>query len=534
MVFPKIPLGFRQAAREGIYLGETMNEADAKTCVIYCRVSSKEQVEGTSLETQERLCREYAERQGWQVSQLFIEMGESAKTADRTEFTKAIAYCATKKNRVDYFVVYKLDRFSRRTEDHLTIRAVLHKVGTELRSVTEPINESPTGKLMETVIAGFAEFDNNVRTERTKGGMVARVHEGIWQWHPPLGYYKPQRGKKTNIVPDPVTAPIIRAGFEEYAKGGRTFTAMAAFLTSRGLLTRRGKPIHPQEVQKLLRNQVYCGVIKAFGGEWQGAFEPIVSRSLFLACQPDSIVQSAWVVPRSTENPNYPLRKITICAECGKKLSGSASRGRHGKRYPYYHHSNHDCSRIKSIPKDKLEQTFAAHLADLNPDPRYLKLFRAVVLDIWKSNYKKFDDENAAARRKIEKLEQARQKVFDLHRQGTYSDEEFAEQKKFVIRQLDEQYQLLDERRADEFDMEAALDYTLEYITNATKVWVGFASNYPARIRFQKLIFREKLPFDGENFGTTVLSPIYQLKETSLSEKSLLVVPRGIEPLFTP
>jgi site-specific DNA recombinase len=87
-----------------------MNEP-AKKCVIYCRVSSKEQVEGTSLETQQKFCREYAARQGWDVSDVFVEMGESAKTADRTQFQKALSFCARKKPRIDFFVVYKLDRF---------------------------------------------------------------------------------------------------------------------------------------------------------------------------------------------------------------------------------------------------------------------------------------------------------------------------------------------------------------------------------------------------------------------------------------
>ena len=85
-----------------------MPEASLKACIIYCRVSSKEQVEGTSLENQERLCREYATRNGLNILKVFVEMGESAKTADRTEFTKAIAFCTQKKGRVYQFIVYKL------------------------------------------------------------------------------------------------------------------------------------------------------------------------------------------------------------------------------------------------------------------------------------------------------------------------------------------------------------------------------------------------------------------------------------------
>ena len=52
--------------------------------VIYCRVSSKEQVDNFSLPTQEAACRDYCSRNEWSVAEVFIERGESAKTADRT------------------------------------------------------------------------------------------------------------------------------------------------------------------------------------------------------------------------------------------------------------------------------------------------------------------------------------------------------------------------------------------------------------------------------------------------------------------
>ena len=53
--------------------------------IIYCRVSSKEQVDGTSLESQEAACRDYAHRNGIEVVKVFIERGESAKFADRRQ-----------------------------------------------------------------------------------------------------------------------------------------------------------------------------------------------------------------------------------------------------------------------------------------------------------------------------------------------------------------------------------------------------------------------------------------------------------------
>ena len=61
--------------------------------VIYCRVSTTEQTENMSLATQERHCREFCAREGFEVAAVFVERGESAKTAHRPELFKLVAYC---------------------------------------------------------------------------------------------------------------------------------------------------------------------------------------------------------------------------------------------------------------------------------------------------------------------------------------------------------------------------------------------------------------------------------------------------------
>jgi site-specific DNA recombinase len=105
--------------------------------IIYCRVSSQEQVSGTSLDTQERACLEYAERNQIGVLKTFVEKGESATAADRTEFLKALEYC--RKHKVQAFIVWKIDRFARNTTDHFAVSAKLKQHGAALHSVTEPI-----------------------------------------------------------------------------------------------------------------------------------------------------------------------------------------------------------------------------------------------------------------------------------------------------------------------------------------------------------------------------------------------------------
>jgi DNA invertase Pin-like site-specific DNA recombinase len=68
---------------------------------------------------------------------------------------------------VHFVVVFNLTRFAREKYDHFALRAHLKSLGISLRSAIEPIDDTSTGKLMEGVLAAFAQFDNDVRSERT-------------------------------------------------------------------------------------------------------------------------------------------------------------------------------------------------------------------------------------------------------------------------------------------------------------------------------------------------------------------------------
>jgi site-specific DNA recombinase len=442
-----------------------MPTAGTKTGIIYCRVSSKEQVEGTSLDMQERLCRDYAKKNGIEVSQVFVDKGESAKTMNRPEFLKAIKFCSDKKNPVNFFIVYKIDRFARNQNDHVSVQAILKRMETKLRSVTEPINEEPMGKAMEGMMSVFAELDNNLRAERCKNGMVERVKQGVWVWPAPIGFYRPRKG--SNIAPDPSTKDYIVLMFEEWAKKIHSYDSLAKFMAERGFRTRHGKKPFPQLIESIIRNEIYCGVINAWDMRVKGTFEPIISEELFLRCQRKD---KAHAGPHRSANPVFPLRR-TVCLACLGSITGSYSHG-NGGSYPYYHHHKQNCTYAKFIPKATFEQFFVEYLHKISPDAKYEKLFRAIMLDIWQSNYKKFDNLNGKVRKEIEKLELERQEVFNLHRRGVYDDDELLEQKNIVNQKLREKTQLLMDNRIEEFNMDEALEHCFGFVRDTAKTWL--------------------------------------------------------------
>jgi DNA invertase Pin-like site-specific DNA recombinase len=74
--------------------------------------------------------------------------------------------CGRSRSHIEPFVVFRVDRFGRNTEDHFSVRRILLNSGTVLHSVTEPIGNKPAEKFIETVLAGAAEYDDAIRKQR--------------------------------------------------------------------------------------------------------------------------------------------------------------------------------------------------------------------------------------------------------------------------------------------------------------------------------------------------------------------------------
>jgi DNA invertase Pin-like site-specific DNA recombinase len=229
--------------------------------VIYVRVSTKEQTENLSLPTQLCACEKYCRRQGYEVLERFHEEGESAKSTDRSQLQNLLTFCRLNKGRVHFVVVFNLTRFARDKHDHFALRSHLQSLGISLRSATEPIDDTSTGKLMEGVLAAFAQFDNDCRSDRTRAGMKAALELGRWVFLAPLGYINAPRAMGKSLVPDPERAPLVRRAFEEYATGRFTKQELLQQATTWGLRNRRGRSLSSQAIGMLLRNQLYAGIV---------------------------------------------------------------------------------------------------------------------------------------------------------------------------------------------------------------------------------------------------------------------------------
>lgn len=365
--------------------------------VIYTRVSSGRQVENASLDTQERVCTDFCERNGWQVLRVFREEGESAKTANRTQLLEALQFCRSHKPRPAFFVVYDVKRFARDCEDHDALRRTLANWDVKLRAATQNIGELPEERFVERILSGEAEYDNATRKRSTVGGMGARLSQGMWTFKAPLGYRNEKRQGVKTIVPDTERASLIREAFERYATGLHKRQTVLEWINDKGLRTWQGKRVSTETFRRMLSNPLYAGRIvvqgskEGAGREWRffqkGTFDAIVPEKVFDKVQALLSGRRPSVAPRRRANPDFPLRHFVRCGSCGKPLTGSKSTSRTGGKYPYYHCQNKKCAARVSVPKERLESGFMAYMQHLKPNSEYLKVFREAVIAAYKNKF---------------------------------------------------------------------------------------------------------------------------------------------------
>lgn len=499
--------------------------------IIYTRVSSDEQIKGTSLDFQEEICRNYCKDRGIEIVAVFREEGASAKSADRKEFLRAIELCRKKKGDIGAFVVAKVDRFARNTEDHFYVRKMLIDYGVTLHSVTEPIGNNPTEKFIETVLAGSAEFDNAVRRQRCVDGMISRINQGIFPWKPPIGYtcgHAKKRGEKKNEPdkPDENIFPIIQRGLKEYARGQVSQTELARLFNEWGLHKYRGRKTSVQFVSGLLFRHLkfYAGIIAnpwADNEEVRGRHKSMITEDEYYQIQ-GRISGKGVKIIRHKVNPAYPLRKTILCGECGKAVTASTSHGV-GGAYPYYHCFTKGCPMYcKSLSVDKVAEDFVKKLQEITPKKSFLAVFNATVLDLWKEKGGYFEAEAKRYEKEVALLEEKRKRIFEMREDGSYTKEEFAERKAEIENALAAARISRNESRIEQFDMEAAVSYAERYITNLGRQWIDLPPHlYP---RFQKLVFPEGIPYiKGKGFGTARLGLIFEISETVGDKKSDVV-----------
>ncbi len=248
----------------------------------------------------------------------------------------------------------KWDRFSRNVAEAYVMISRLERMGIEPQAIEQPLDFSvPESKIMLAIYLATPEVENIRRSLNTINGMRTAMKAGRHPNLAPIGYknVRDSEGKNPKIVPGEKAAVLIWA-FEEMAKGENNIMDVWKMARTRGL------NVGKSQFWSLLRNPIYCGRIRipAYKNEPEevkdAVHTPLISVQLFEIVQDVLKGRKKARPTRNRLQEELPLRGFLQCKECGKPLTGSASKGNGGK-YHYYHCRGGCKVRIKASEVNK-------------------------------------------------------------------------------------------------------------------------------------------------------------------------------------
>lgn len=444
----------------------------------YVRVSTDKQEE-LSPDSQAKLLKDFAHKNGIIISKIFYELGVSGRKAEkRPEFQKMIAMAKSSDHPVDAILVWKFSRFARNQEESIVYKSLLKKKhNVDVISVSEPLVDGPFGSLIERIIEWMDEYYSVRLSGEVTRGMTEKAKRGGYQARPPLGYRIAERGKPPVIVEE--EAEIIRIIFQKYALEGMGMFDIARYLNLYGFKTSHGKEFERRSVEYILENPTYCGMIRwnrtvnetneiRPKDEWiiaDGQQPAIISKELFDRAAARRNMEYKPRGSRPSSTYKHWLSGLVKCPVCGRTMI--AKKIVNGKRtYCYfvcYGYSKGKCLAKNSISSLKLAPAVLQSLKDvlnnhhlsfryIQPEPETVPDLSDILLD------------------QLKRIDEKLDRIKEAYRNGVDSLEEYKENKVLVQNEKQLLEKQLAELPAQDSDSEQAESALLDRVKNVYEI----------------------------------------------------------------
>jgi DNA invertase Pin-like site-specific DNA recombinase len=382
-------------------------------CVIYARFSSDMQSE-QSIDDQVRVCRALAERNGWEVVEVYADYALSGASAARPRYQQMQADLRT--GRFERVVAESLDRISRDQEHIAGFYKTARFAGVQIVTHSEgEISELHIG-LKGTMSALFLK-ELGQKTHRGVEGVVRAGRSGGG-----LSFgYQVRRGFKSDGTPltgeleiDQAQAPIVQRIFESYALG-QSPKSIARALNMEGVPGPRGGSWTASLLlggvareTGILRNRLYVGqrvwnrqrfLKDPATGRRVGRVNPeeswvvsevpelaIVQRDVWDAAQArlahgrrvSGSARNRGAGLAAARRPKWPLSGLIKCGVCKGPMSVMGAGGRLGcSNYV----ERRSCSNNRTVLRDRLQARVLTGLKERLLTPELVEEFTRSYVD---------------------------------------------------------------------------------------------------------------------------------------------------------
>ena len=316
-----------------------------KRVAAYCRVSTKQEEQLNSYETQVRYYTDRINREpGWKLAGIYADKGITGTSMKkRDEFNKLIRQC--KRGKVDMIIVKSISRFARNTLDCLKITRMLRELKVDVYFEEQNLHSiDPSSEFYISIYGSVAQSESENISHNVAWGKARSAKDGnvFFAYKSFLGY---RRGADGKPEIDPEQANTVRRIYDHFL-AGNSLQQIANGLTADGIPTPMGRTVwQASVVQSILSNEKYKGdallgktyvedciskKVRVNAGERpqyyvENNHPAIIDAATFARVQEElarraskrKVKQTGTTTEQGKYCGKYALTELLICGECG-------------------------------------------------------------------------------------------------------------------------------------------------------------------------------------------------------------------------
>ncbi len=369
-----------------------------KTAAIYARVSTAEQVKGTSLDGQVESCQDYAKEHGYSVVKVMQE-DASGTRLDRAKLGELRNMA--ERREIEALIVFDPDRLSRSMTHTMMLMDEFERNRAGILFVNAPKEDTPEGNMLFGMKTLFAEYERTKILERTRRGKERRAREGkviCSERSAPYGYsYKAGAFEIVELEAQWVNKMFAWVAFEHC-----NFGEVRRRLELMDAPTRRGsKYWYQSTIGQIIANSIYAGewywnkreaavphTRRAKGEskreksshigrpkeEWIAVPTPAILTMETYEIAQRQVARNKTMSPRNSKR-EYLLSGLLFCKQCSRRLAGGAMSNAKSRYYRCTSRQRPDLHAgclTKSVNADNVENLVWSALIKYLSDPNII------------------------------------------------------------------------------------------------------------------------------------------------------------------
>jgi site-specific DNA recombinase len=433
---------------------------------LYARVSTRQQEQETTIESQLAQLLSYAQQQGYRIdpTHQYLDQAVSGTQLNRRGLNQVRDAAAA--HEIDLLLCAAPDRLARTLGLQLVLLEEFRRAGVTVVFLDHPqLGTDPQSQLLLQIQGAFAEYERDLIRARLYRGKLYRLRQGQVPARAPYGYHYQARTAESAPTWEvlPATAAVVQQIFTWYAEDGWTLRQIQAQLNAQGTPAPQGEGWQSSGLHYILTQSAYRGIayvnrctqppetigeprqrghgrrrsprrVERPPEEWIAIAVPALITPQLWALAQERLQMNAQFAMRNARR-TYLLRGLLVCGVCGHILQARTVQGqatyyacRYGGKYRDPDKPIHTCT----VRADFIEPLVWRALTDLLRNPTRIR-------DAWEALHAETQPQSGevqAWQQRCTQLQQQTQRLLDAYQCGLLTLDELRPRRERLQREL--------------------------------------------------------------------------------------------------